>query len=297
MNIFAFLQQKLAQKPVTITPQQTKAAMGSKEQMELLSKFGVVTDDLRAALAANDLINFERSSLYTSIDRCFTGDTKVALLDGRDVSMLDLIKEYEAGKVNYVYSIDLEGKRVVRSPIAWAGKTGTLPIMEVTLDNDEIIRCTLDHKFMLRDGTYKRAKELVEGESLMPLYRKIQEKGRYSEGRFFLYDPFLNSYKIQYLYFNPPYPNRPKHSVVHHAFANYHEFDRNILDDTPENHQIITKAQHTEIHRKLCRKGGENWVIRLKTENYEKYLGWCKKIGITSRENHVHMNVRIRCRV
>ena len=45
-------------------------------------------------------------------------------------------------------------------------------LVEVTLDNGEVLRCTPNHKFMLRDGTYREAQNLVENDSLMPLYRR-----------------------------------------------------------------------------------------------------------------------------
>jgi len=54
-------------------------------------------------------------------------------------------------------------------------------IIEVELDNGEKIRCTPDHPFMLRDGTYKEAGKLNAADSLMPLYRKlstVEEHGR-----------------------------------------------------------------------------------------------------------------------
>jgi len=43
-------------------------------------------------------------------------------------------------------------------------------LVEITLDNDEKIKCTLNHKFMVRNGTYIEARDLKEGDSLMPLY-------------------------------------------------------------------------------------------------------------------------------
>jgi intein/homing endonuclease len=43
-------------------------------------------------------------------------------------------------------------------------------LVEITLDNDEKIKCTLNHKFMVRNGTYIEAQDLKEGDSLMPLY-------------------------------------------------------------------------------------------------------------------------------
>ncbi|MGH2515690.1 MAG: toprim domain-containing protein, partial [Ktedonobacterales bacterium] len=45
-------------------------------------------------------------------------------------------------------------------------------VIRVTLDNDESIICTPDHRFMLRDGSYKAAADLAADDSLMPLYRQ-----------------------------------------------------------------------------------------------------------------------------
>src|SRR3990167_3395886 len=37
---------------------------------------------------------------------CFTGDTKVKLADGRDLSFKELIEEHKIGKKNYTYTIN-----------------------------------------------------------------------------------------------------------------------------------------------------------------------------------------------
>ncbi len=101
---------------------------------------------------------------------CLSGDTKVALTDGRNLSFLELIKEYEQGKTNFTFTIDKNNIR--KAQIKNPRRTGFAEIMSVILDNDEEIKCTLNHKFMLRDGTYKEAKDLHYGDSLMPLYFK-----------------------------------------------------------------------------------------------------------------------------
>ena len=70
--------------------------------------------DLKAALYERRLILYKKCDLLTeelvNLERlsdghvdhpengCFTGDTKVSLVDGREVSMVDLVAEYEAGK-------------------------------------------------------------------------------------------------------------------------------------------------------------------------------------------------------
>jgi len=108
---------------------------------------------------------------------CFTKDTKVALTDGRKISFEELIKESKEGKKNFTYTInkynEIEIAEIKKPRLTKKDQK----ILKITLDNDEEIKCTLNHKFMLRDGTYKEAQELKAGESLMPLYiRQSNEK-------------------------------------------------------------------------------------------------------------------------
>jgi intein/homing endonuclease len=132
---------------------------------------------------ANDIINFYRESLRnrllidpetgeirTEVDPlCFTGDTKISLLDGTEVTIKDLAKRNEPF---WVYSYDHETRRFVLGKAVSLGVTGrNAKLVEVELDNGEKVRCTPGHKWMLRDGSYKRAQDLQPGESLMPLYR------------------------------------------------------------------------------------------------------------------------------
>ena len=100
--------------------------------------------------------------------QCFTGDTKISLLNGKEVPIKDLQGKDEF----WVYSCDRDGN-IVPGRGHNCRKTGKkAPILKVTLDNGEEIRCTHDHRFLLRDNTYLEAKHLKEGDSLMPLYRR-----------------------------------------------------------------------------------------------------------------------------
>jgi len=99
---------------------------------------------------------------------CFSQDTKVALADGRNLSFAELIKEHKQGKINFTFTIDRNNKIKI-AEIKDPRKTGNAEIMKVILDNGEEIKCTLDHKFMLRDGSYKEAQYLRPNDSLMPL--------------------------------------------------------------------------------------------------------------------------------
>ena len=98
---------------------------------------------------------------------CFTGDTKVKLLDGTDSSFAELA-QLPSDAVFHVYSVDERGRVVVGEGSSARITRRGARLLELTLDNGETIRCTPDHRFMLRDGTYKQAKDLAEQDSLMP---------------------------------------------------------------------------------------------------------------------------------
>src|SRR4030042_1271600 len=112
---------------------------------------------------------------------CFTKDTKVKLADGRALSFGQLVKEDSEGKQNYTYTINnnghIETSRIIKPRLT----IKDAKIMKIVLDNGEEIRCTLNHRFMLRNGEYKEARELKSGDSLMPLYTRISTKEEYSE--------------------------------------------------------------------------------------------------------------------
>ncbi len=116
---------------------------------------------------------------------CFTGETKIKLTDGRDISFLELIEEHKQGKKNYTFTIDKEGLikiAEIKNPRKTKENT---EIIKVILDTKEEIKCTPDHRFMLRNGTYKEARNLQEGESLMPAYFKIFEEKTIQSGMIF----------------------------------------------------------------------------------------------------------------
>jgi len=110
---------------------------------------------------------------------CFTKDTKVRLTDGRNLDFGELIKESKKGKRNWTFSFNPKSKEIeiaeIKNPRLTRKKE---KIIEVTLDNGEKIKSTLDHRFMLRNGSYKAAKDLKPNDSLMPAYftkRKVRE--------------------------------------------------------------------------------------------------------------------------
>ena len=167
---------------------------------------------------------------------CFTGDTKIQLLDGRNVSINDLILEQQY-KTNWVYTFNEQTNKIEPKKIKniWQTKI-TKDLVKVTLDNGEIITCTPDHRFMLRDGSYEEIQNLISGTSLMPLYTKISDKGL--KGYRMYYEPMEDKWHYEHRSFsNPDKINK----VVHHC--NY-----NKLDNTPTNLLPVTTEKHRTIH-------------------------------------------------
>jgi len=100
---------------------------------------------------------------------CFTGDTKVNLFDGRELSFLELIDEYGYNGKFWVYSCTSDGVVVPGLAHSVHKTKVSTRIAIVKLDNGEEIRCTPDHRFMLRDGSYVEAKDLNSDLLLMSL--------------------------------------------------------------------------------------------------------------------------------
>jgi dCTP deaminase len=104
--------------------------------------------------------------------RCFSGDTRVALVDGSAPTLEEMACRAERGEMFWGYSVGEHG-RIIVTLLDAPRHIGCDALLEVVLDNEESIRCTPDHEFILRDGTRAQAAALRPGNSLMPLYRDV----------------------------------------------------------------------------------------------------------------------------
>lgn len=113
-----------------------------------------------------DLIWFaEAKKVDHPASGCFTGDTKIKLLNGE----IKPIKELENCENFELYGCKETGEIIpVVAKKCFYTKTVT-ELAVVTLDSGAEIKCTKDHLFMMRDGSYKQAHHLLHGDSLMSL--------------------------------------------------------------------------------------------------------------------------------
>lgn len=211
---------------------------------------------------------------------CFTGDTKVKSLDGNSYSFKELVDNNV--KTLWAYSIDKNGN-VVPSLAKNIRKIKEVnKLVKITLDNGKVIKCTLDHKFMLPDLSYEEAQNLKVGQSLMPIYTKIENKhemyfdrnsGKYKYTHDLVGNTILAKEKedaLDRLQNEEHFPSQD-HICIHHkgVFA-----QNNSLNNTPENLEWLTLKEHFIEHSKLNKTDkGKEYFRELHKEGKLKNWG------------------------
>ena len=117
-----------------------------------------------------EIINLARDNqtgkVDHDIDKCFTGDTKIKLVDGRDLTILELMQEQDY-KTNWVYTFNETTQKIEPKPIRkvfWTKQTNCLA--EVILNTGDKISSTTNHRYLLDSGIYLEASKLKNGMQL-----------------------------------------------------------------------------------------------------------------------------------
>ena len=214
---------------------------------------------------------FNSENVYISCT-CLHPDTKIKLLDGTSPTVEEMYKRFVSGEKLYCYSVDSKGD-FVPGEVEKVWITGDASeFVEVTLDNDEVIRTTPDHLYMLRDGSYIQASDLCVGQSLMPLY--FGSTNGYETIRYNSHRGCNSTYKMVASYFKSdemadaenrasPDDNMPYKVAIHHS-------DFNKSNNTPENLQIMTAIEHWMYHANISSE-------HVLTESGRKKLSDCAK--------------------
>jgi hypothetical protein len=105
---------------------------------------------------------------------CLAMDTKVVLVDGRILSIIEIEEELKSGKELWTHSVDYKTGDIKNGIISWAGVTQeSADVLEITFNNKKTVICTLDHKFPIYKVGHIEAKDLEIGQEMMGTYNPI----------------------------------------------------------------------------------------------------------------------------
>ena len=251
----------------------------------------VYSDSNRIKGVLEDLF-FNRLDIHVSLpmwtrNTPIREDSVIPLLDGTECTIKDLSIRVKSGEEIWSYAIQDGTKAIVPSKIVWCDLTRKdSELIRVTLDDGTHLDTTPDHEYMLRDGSYKRADALTEGQSLMPFYtRKSEKKQDCIVGYEKIYNPSTTKYKFT-------------HSLVAHECVRDLEYEKSIggqfdthhddfnkLNNNPNNLIRLTHSDHFKLHVEHFDKIlGSPEVVKKRMEGIDRYLRSDKRKQRLSKE-------------
>lgn len=201
-------------------------------------------------------------------DGCVSGETKISLLDGTNPTIKELADNYNPNEPIYLYTVGKEGVTVGVgvNPRVTRKNAETLIIV---LDNKEEVCCTPDHRFMMRDGTYKEAKDLIVDDSLMPLELK-KRRGYVS-----YLDPIKkrNCYTHKMVIDSVLVLRRLREKK---GYEVHHKADK--VNNDPRQLVLLSSEEHKKLHENINPE-----TVREVLNTSDSFNEVCKKLKITKR--------------
>lgn len=221
---------------------------------------------------ANTLKPARRAEAEFGTNPCVTGDTWVAVADGRGrVQIRDLVADGKDVDVYTVKDNDLV-VRTMRNP----RQTGTqTPVYRVTFADGSYIRATLNHRFVMLDGSEKTTAELQPQDALTAMTAFSYKKKGLPAVVKCDYD-LSDSYRM--IQFRTQRKSEHRRIYAHHTGVELqgidyqlHHRDFDGRNNHPSNLQLMTAVEHAAEHRTRM-LGANNPAVRLMNDTWRKNL-------------------------
>ena len=175
----------------------------------------------------------------SSYARCFSGDTRVALVDGTAPTLEEMARRAEDGEMFWGYSLGQYG-RIIVTLLEVPRFIGRDALLEIRLNDGAVIKATPDHEFISRDGRMVEANQLRPGDSLMPLYRQI------ARGYEMLFQPLSGQ-------MHPTHRLADEWNVRNGIYGDAsdthrHHIDLNRRNNNPWNLTRLAADEHVRLH-------------------------------------------------
>lgn len=214
-------------------------------------------DTVKAHTPSDIYHEFGHNSISTN--PCFSGDTLIAVADGRNAVTIKQLAE--EGKDVPVYSMNKETGIIEIKTARHPRVTGyNKKLVRVLLDDGTHFDVTPDHKCILLDGSIVLAKDLKNGDSL-PRFTKALEPVKTGSKDYYLVHCDTRNYdknrifehRLIAKFYEPEKWNDVYNSAMENGFAKtgglvVHHKDYNQLNNSPDNLQIMTFKEHSKLH-------------------------------------------------
>ncbi len=208
---------------------------------------------------------------------CCTGDTLVDI--PRDYQKHPYgvpIRELVGKGGFYVYSYDMEKDSITLGEVEWVRETRPLAeVWEVELDDGSTLRTTPEHLFLQRDATWKAMRDLQPGDSLMPLYRRVQVDIGLNDGS--------GKWHKEHRVIAGILAGRELEAseIVHHK-------DGNPWNNSPDNLGIVSKVEHSTLSkrgRERSKAGEQIFQQKFRATVNSRTLEERQQLSVVYREN------------
>lgn len=206
-----------------------------------------------------------------STNPCLTGDTKIAVADGRGYVSIKQLAD-EARDVPVYCHQEATGKMIIRR-MRNPRLTGTnVPVFKVTIEGGHSFKATGNHVMIMRDGSRKCVDELAAGDQLLiskRTERTLVEMGgslrSNNPNHYVMVENYKGSQSEHHMIWKYHNGSVPKGYVIHHV-------NFNSKDNRLENLQCLDYFEHRELHAAPMRgKGNPIFKIKADPKRFAEY--------------------------